>query len=938
MPRYAPLPNVSIDPRNEAELVQAAAQKVYEASNNTLNDFSAGNPLSALLEGQAFAQGEFLFWMNQLPPKILTEWIGPFLGAMRRLGTPSTAQLVITINPSDTGTVIPAGATFLTDPQATGGESYTFFAQDGVTIPPGETTAKLVVYSQYVGSVYNVPANSITSPAGVTASGLVATNPLPAVGGSDVESFAEVQERFFTLIRRKNPVSESDWQSFFTDFYGVGTQTVVRAGESAQGSYNYLSDYLKTSGQISLFALGPEGVELTSVQLERGQNAVNFSTPLSYEAHLYPITVSQPQYNLTVEVEANGSFGANFRESSLNFRDRLYSILVPGAVFPANIDPTVSDVESAFNNTFDANTRYSDPHIVTSTAYNTPSFLDVDTATYTQVKEFDSDPNLLQQYDLVQVNTPNPVFYPVEIGFTPVSAAKSDQPIYGNLQLKQIELLGPGEFSKGDVVYYNDGTTPGLRVVLESLTLTSSTEIANAILTGKVSGVKTLSPWVVGNSYQYSDLSGVMDPELIQYDYSADEFIPDPDSLIPLSQRPGALVWLVSQNFTLPAATNDLTGALAQNLLGVSVVPLELIEGTSYSAGDWIFTPQIGGGPNSVVDPNFYYVDGFQGVVCKYARVNASFTCNPGSLTMKGNFDSLVTQGTISEVAALNGTNGLPIYRYKARFSVGDYLEYRSDAGAPASYYIAAQFFTPDSPYTQDLIAQNLIVPLYYNPAQKAQFEAGLTTGAFRTPVRMFTFFRGDRTFFRSGSDVKSYTATANVTPLFDFGVYFKNGVFVESGDQSLTYFHTADYIPYYKPGYADHAEDTIVTANDRNVYRVIRAFTPSATATNWTGATVNNDPRLEEYKGNLLRYVTEYTCSEAIQPQYDTDTSVIKLGVAQITIIPRNSGRSTNSNQRLVYVWEATDTLTEVPALSWFTGTTFAYQPPDYVGGTLAL
>ena len=79
MARHAPLPNVSIDPRNESQLVQLAAQKVYESSNRTLNDFSAGNPLAALLEGQAFAQGEFLYWVNQLPQKILIEWIGPFL-------------------------------------------------------------------------------------------------------------------------------------------------------------------------------------------------------------------------------------------------------------------------------------------------------------------------------------------------------------------------------------------------------------------------------------------------------------------------------------------------------------------------------------------------------------------------------------------------------------------------------------------------------------------------------------------------------------------------------------------------------------------------------------------------------------------------------------------------------------------------------------------
>jgi hypothetical protein len=109
VPRYAPLPVVSIDPRNEAELVQEASQRVYDASNQTLNDFSSGNPLAALIEGQAFAQGEFLFWANQLPEKILLEWIGPFLGAMRRLGNPSIAQLTLTIPPSDSPVFIPVG-------------------------------------------------------------------------------------------------------------------------------------------------------------------------------------------------------------------------------------------------------------------------------------------------------------------------------------------------------------------------------------------------------------------------------------------------------------------------------------------------------------------------------------------------------------------------------------------------------------------------------------------------------------------------------------------------------------------------------------------------------------------------------------------------------------------------------------------------------------
>ena len=376
MPRYAPLPSIALDPRNEAELVQAASQKVYQASNQTLNDFSAGNPLAALLEGQAFAQGEFLFWANQLPQSILIEWLGPFLGAMRRLGTPSVARLLLTVPPSDTTTFIPSGSAFTTNSNLTGGEQFTFITSSEVTIPAGQSSAYVAVSSQYVGSAYNAPANSITGVSAINVNGLEATNPQPAVGGSDVETYQEVQERFFTLIRRPNPVSAQDWQDFFEDFYGVGTLTSVQPNRPNQGTYNYVTDYRLPNGQVSFFVLGPDGVELNATQLQRGQNVVNFSVPVENQGHLYPFTLSQVQYDLTLEIDSNGAFGNNLRNTSLNFRDRLYDVLTPGNVFPATIDPTVSDVDAAFYSTFDSSIRFSDPHITASRAYNTPTLLD----------------------------------------------------------------------------------------------------------------------------------------------------------------------------------------------------------------------------------------------------------------------------------------------------------------------------------------------------------------------------------------------------------------------------------------------------------------------------------------------------------------------------------------------------------------------------------
>ena len=961
MPRYSPLPSVNLDPRNEAALVQAATQRVYEASGQTLNDFSASNPLAALLEGQAFAQGEFLFWANLLPQSILIEWLGPFLGAMRRLGTPSVARLVLTVPASNSVTNIPIGATFTSDANLTGAEVFTFVTDSAISIPAGETTANVTVASQFVGSIYNAPANSITGVGAINVPGLTATNPQPAQGGSDVETYQEVQERFFTLIRRRNPVSAEDWQNFFIDFYGVGTQTSVQPNRPNQGTYNYLTDYLKPNGQVSFFVLGPDGIELNQAQLERGQNVVNFSVPVENRGHLYPITLSQVQYNLTVEVDANSSFGINTKDSSLNFRDRLFSVLTPGQVFPSTVDPTVSDVDAAFYSTFDASTRFIDPHISVSEAYNTPTLLDPSAATYTDVYAFEPTGTILKVNDLVTTTLPIPVFYPVQANFTPYSTNKKDQTVYNNLVLQQIVLLVPGTYTQGQVCYWDSSIDPDadnqLHVINENLTVGSQEEVAGLISKGKISAAKTYSSWTVGNLYQETTGTGIYDPEIIEYEYNSgdNQFIPDITSTIPVNMRPGTFVWVVGQNFTLEQPSNDITGALAAFKLGSPITPLQLNAGTSYSVGSWVFTPQVGSGPDPVADPYYNYVDIRKGVVNKYAYVVSAFTYEPNGRTTSVYFDSLVEEGIIKEVLVQNGDGGLPIAKYNPRFPALTYLEYQygedevickevegdciPEKTPKVNYFIAAKYFTPTSTNVQDLVEQGLVFPLYLDkPPQKAQFLEYLQGVTKITPTRMFRFFKGDRTFFRQGSSVISYRATTNVHPLFEFYIYLENGIFVQDALYQPAQFESPNYIPYFDPAYVKYSEDTILSEDGRNLYRVMLAFTPEETVVNWTNTTVVNTARIEEFEGNLLRYVNKYACEEAILSQLGRDISAIKLGVAQITIIPKNKGRFTNSREKLVYVWENAATIGDTPQLSWYSGTPYAETPPDYSEGTMRL
>ena len=940
MARFAPLPAVSLDPRTEAQLVQQASQRVYEASNQTLNDFSAGNPLAALLEGQAFAQGEFLYWANQLPQSVLANWIGPFLGAMRRLGTPATAQLLLTIPPNNQVVTVPAGSTFTTNPALTGGEAFEFVLADAVSIAAGDSYARAAVYSRYVGSVYNCPSNAIIGASANNVQGLTVTNPLPAVGGSDVETYQDVQERFFTLIRRKNPVSEQDWQDFFIDFYGVGTLTSVQPNRPSQGAYNYLTDYLLPNGQVSFFVLGPGGVELTPTQLQRGQNVVNFLVSVENRGHLYPITLSQVQYNITLSVDANGAFGVNPRDSSLNFRDRLFLVLQPGSIFPNTIDPTVSDIDAAFYGTFSDITQYSDPHIEASAAYNTPPGLSIDNATYTQVYTFQSTEYLLNQYDLVETTLPTSQYFPVLTSFTPYSTNKAEQTVYGNLALQQIQYLVPGSYYQGQVAYWDPATGGDgfLHVILQNLSILSTQDIAELITSGRISAAMSYSPWTVGNSY-VATVGTAYSPQIIQYDYTATEFIPS--SIIPQNTRPGTFVWVVAQNFTLQPATDSLVGAQGQSVISpAAIIPQELIPGTAYTAGTWVFTPQVGSGPSPVADPYFNYVDTRLGVVNKYAYVVSNFTYLPNTPTetISAYFDALVYQGIINEIVVQSADAGLPIYKYKPRFPATTYLEYRTDTLASPDYYIAASYFTPNSTDAQVLQNERLVFPLYINTTQKTQFLTYLQGKTAITPTRMFRFWKGDRTFFRQGVTVLSYTATSNVTPLFDFSTYLENGIFVLTDTLSSTNFSVEQYVPYFNPAYVTYSEDTIIAEDGRDIYRVMRAFTPPQTVVNWTNTTVTNTTRNEEYAGNLLRYVNVYTCEQPVLSQLGKAISGIKLGITQITIIPKNKGRFTDDNEKLVYVWENTATIGEVPQLSFFPGTPYNYTPPSYSTGTLSL
>lgn len=948
MPRYAPLPAVNIDPRNEAQLVNEAAKRAYDASNAKLNDFSAGNPLMALLEGQAFAQGEFLFWANQLPESILIEWIGPFLGAMRRLGTASTTRLLITVSPQPFQFSIPAGTEFTTNSNLTDGESIVFTTASELTFAAGETSGTVPANSVLVGTFTNVAANTVTQSASSEFPIVAVTNTVAAVGGSDVETLDQTKERFFTLIRRRNPVSSQDWQDVFEDLFGAGTFTAVLPNRSTKNSYVWLNDYIGANGHISFFFLNADGTEPTPEQVQRAQNVVDFSLPLEMQGNVYPIELNQVQYELDLEYDPTAQYAGYLKNFSLQVRDSLYSILTPGSVFPSGYDPTVSDIDSALLETFPADTKYSEPNILSATAYNTPVGASPASVEFSDVLDFKTQETVFSTNDLLTIGDPNSVqtdgAWPVIKPYSPYSSAKTSQVLYGNLRLEKILAWQPGLYEQGQV-FRNPDVENSLLVVLRNFELTDpALSPALFIEDGALSAPKDFRQWTVGDTYFVNnENTGFYDPDVVAMDQ---EISPDPESPCVkrfyeppgegnLYYKVGWYCFVVNQDFTLPASTDTVIGAQNQGLVNNVAVAVPLLKsGGTYSEGTWIKTPAVGSGPNPEIDPYYFYVDKSKGVVVKYAHVEKSFTFLPSSgSTLNESFGKLISEGTLSPVKVADASLPQPVFQYKPRFPPQVYVSYKASASSEPQYYFTLTGFTPTSQDPAELEGKNYIARVDTDPVIRARFEEQITPdprsgrSTICPPTAMFVFSPGDRTLFRQQNTVVSYVATQHFTPVFSPGVYIESGVLAPTDNLG------GGAIPFYDLTDSRLTENIVISEDGKNLYRVIQYFTALSPVYNWDGSQVVDTARLEELSGNLLRVVNRYQCEEAIRSSSGPDTSGLKLGVAQINLRAKDS-----TLVKSTFVWENTNSSSESPALSYSSGGKEAFTPISYGIGTLAL
>ena len=631
MPRYAPLPRIELDPRTEAELVKASARRVYEASSATLNDFSSGSPVMALLEGQSFAQSEFLQFANEFPESVLVEWIGPFLGAQRRTGAGAIVDVTFAIDPSDTTFQVFEGYQLGTDPNLTGGESLKFVTLERLVIPKNTVEGTVTCVAIEMGTKGNVPPNSITRSLTSLAGVRSVTNVEPATGGLDPETLSEVKERFFSLIRRRNPISSEDWVDWFSDALGVGTSVKVLPRHSERDTYSYDNNYLVSNPSVAFYVLNPDGTPITETQKDALETLMKWSLPIEFMGYTYPMEVGDMDIVLDLDYDPAKPYAQNKDEFSRQLRNNLFTILTPNAVFPIEYNATATDIESALTSSFPVtlgvSNRFTDPDVKSLYGYHTPVYAGLNTFSSITSIEYEAGPRIREGDLIIEDTSKGAQYYEVTTGFDPIPNDKAYHVNMGNLVLTHIKPLSPGDYLTGDVI--STGADGQLLVCLNPFTYDPRMTAEELVARKYLREPKDYSAFK-GDLSDGILLTGSYDPDLIKFeqgDLEGVTHIPSFPQTTKPEYRPGYPIFIAKGYFTVGESQVSLGDAQKAGFVTTEPVTVKnLVHGGSYLAGEYVRTPD----PNKLIvdDINYNncYMTKAEGATVLHLKVEETMT------------------------------------------------------------------------------------------------------------------------------------------------------------------------------------------------------------------------------------------------------------------------------------------------------------------------
>ena len=252
---YGPILPLQLDSRNTAALVRAIQTRIYLESDGTLNDFTPASPLAAISEGQAFAQAELLYYLNNLPEAFSLQWLRQ-LGIQRRIGSRALVDVSFFKVPSySRALVIPKGTKLFSD------TGLVFRTLAEVRLSGSSQVAVVPCQSDKWGSVYNVEAGRINKIERNFVGLEFLRNESAAVGGTDLESVDEMKARAFEVLSRRNLTTSGDFEAEVRSLVPDVSLVKVLTYEER----NRLSGSL--SGNVVVCAGSDSGEELSEAQL-----------------------------------------------------------------------------------------------------------------------------------------------------------------------------------------------------------------------------------------------------------------------------------------------------------------------------------------------------------------------------------------------------------------------------------------------------------------------------------------------------------------------------------------------------------------------------------------------------------------------------------------------------------------------------------------------
>lgn len=204
---YGPILPLQLDSRNTAALVRAIQTRMNLESGGELNDFTPASPLAAISEGQAFAQAELLYYLNNLPEAFSLQWLRQ-LGIQRRIGAKALVDVTFYKVPGyNRVVIIPKGTKVF----ANNGLEYETLEE--VRILESQDSDTVICRSSKWGSVHNVGEGEINKIERAFVGLESLRNNSSATGGKDLESLNSMKQRAFEVLSRRNLTTASDFEN-----------------------------------------------------------------------------------------------------------------------------------------------------------------------------------------------------------------------------------------------------------------------------------------------------------------------------------------------------------------------------------------------------------------------------------------------------------------------------------------------------------------------------------------------------------------------------------------------------------------------------------------------------------------------------------------------------------------------------------------------------